>query len=98
MQVVAIRAAPEALLAGRRKQEEGFRGHEHLFSFLRAKRSGLLQRLLAAVSAVLLAAALTGVTPCSAQEVHTSEDLPLVWVLSTGGTISGRGASSTSLA
>ena len=32
------------------------------------------------------------------QEVHASKDLPLVWVLSTGGTISGKGASSTSLA
>ena len=98
MQVVAIQAAPEALLAGLREQAEGFRGREHLFSFLRAKRSGLLQRLLPAVSAVLLAVALTGVTPCSAQDAHTSKDLPLVWVLSTGGTISGRGASSTSLA
>ena len=57
-----------------------------------------LQRLLTAVSVVLLAAAHTGVTPCSAQEVLASKDLPLVWVLSTGGTISGKGASSTSLA
>jgi hypothetical protein len=98
MQLVAIQAAREGLLGGMRKKEEGFRGHEHLFSFLRAKRTGLVQRLITAVSAVLLAAALTRFTPCSAQEVHSSKDLPLVWVLSTGGTISGRGATATSLA
>lgn len=98
MQVVAIQAVPEDLLAGRRKQKEGRRGDGHLFLFLRAKRTGFLQRLIITVSAVLLVVALTGVTPCPAQEVNTSKDLPLVWVLSTGGTISGRGASSTSLA
>jgi L-asparaginase len=35
----------------------------------------------------------TGLTVCSAQ----SPDLPFVWVLSTGGTIAGRGASTTDL-
>jgi L-asparaginase type II len=35
-------------------------------------------------------------SPCSAQ--GSASELPVVWVLSTGGTISGRGASSTSLA
>ncbi len=44
---------------------------------------------------VFLAAALWPVLPASAQ---TASELPLVWVLSTGGTISGRGATSTSLA
>jgi L-asparaginase len=98
MQVVAVQAAPETLSARMRKLEEGFRANEHLFSFLLAKRSGLLQGLLTAVSVVLMTAALTDVT-CSAQDAHSSsKDLPLVWVLSTGGTISGRGASSTSLA
>jgi L-asparaginase/Glu-tRNA(Gln) amidotransferase subunit D len=37
------------------------------------------------------------VGPCAAQRANGSKDLPLVWVLSTGGTISGKGASSTSL-
>ncbi len=50
----------------------------------------------ATIAAALLASALAGVAPCSAQEAR-NKDLPLVWVLSTGGTISGRGASSTSL-
>jgi L-asparaginase len=36
--------------------------------------------------------------PCHAQSATRHDDLPLVAVLSTGGTISGRGASSTSLA
>jgi len=98
MRVVAVQAAPGGLSTGVHKLEEGFRGNEPLFSLLRANRSGLLQGLLTLVSAVLLPAALTAVT-CSAQDAHTSsKDLPLVWVLSTGGTISGRGASSTSLA
>lgn len=44
----------------------------------------------------LLAFAFTGATLGSAQEARNKE-LPLVWVLSTGGTIAGRGASSTSL-
>ena len=35
--------------------------------------------------------------PCAAQTVAAAE-LPIVWVLSTGGTISGKGAASTSLA
>ena len=73
----------------------------HLFSFLRPALTGFLHRLEAPrtiVTAVLLASAFVSVVLCSAQEVHGSNDLPLVWVLSTGGTISGRGASSTSLA
>lgn len=98
MQLVAMQATPEDLLAGMHIQEEGYRGPEHLFSFLGAKRTGLPQRLRTVISAVLVAATLTGVTPCRAQEGHTSTDLPLVWMLSTGGTISGKGASSTSLA
>ncbi|HYR45196.1 MAG TPA: asparaginase, partial [Terriglobia bacterium] len=44
----------------------------------------------------LLAFAFTGPAVGSAQEARNKE-LPLVWVLSTGGTIAGRGASSTSL-
>jgi L-asparaginase len=45
--------------------------------------------------AALLALAFTGVAPTSAQQARRT-DLPLVWVLSTGGTIAGRGPSSTS--
>lgn len=44
----------------------------------------------------LLAFAFTGPAVGSAQKAR-SKELPLVWVLSTGGTIAGRGASSTSL-
>ena len=43
-----------------------------------------------------LAAGVIGVFPSWAQQVE-KKDLPLVWVLSTGGTIAGKGASSTSL-
>ena len=49
-----------------------------------------------ATVAVYFAVVFAGVTPASAQGAQT-EDLPQVWVLSTGGTISGRGPSSTSL-
>jgi L-asparaginase len=40
---------------------------------------------------------LAGTTACLGQD-QTKKDLPLVWVLSTGGTIAGAGASSTNLA
>lgn len=49
------------------------------------------------VAPVALASAFLPVAPCAAQ-VPRRPDLPLVWVLSTGGTIAGTGASSTSLA
>ncbi len=45
----------------------------------------------------VLASGLAGTTPCWGQE-RAKNDLPLVWVLSTGGTIAGAGASSTNLA
>ena len=51
----------------------------------------------AIVLMALLASGLLDSVPGSAQEPGNTE-LPLVWVLSTGGTISGRGTSSTSLA
>jgi L-asparaginase type II len=49
------------------------------------------------IAAAVVVAGLSCASPCSAQSVG-GKALPLVWVLSTGGTISGRGASSTSLA
>jgi L-asparaginase len=45
----------------------------------------------------LVLACVPGVIPCGAQPA-ADRQLPLVWVLSTGGTISGKGATSTSLA
>ena len=51
---------------------------------------------IASLLPLALAIAIAGATPCAAQPVR--ESLPVVWVLSTGGTISGRGASSTALA
>src|SRR6195256_4379727 len=45
----------------------------------------------------VLASGLACTTPCWAQE-QARKDLPLVWVLATGGTIAGAGASSTNLA
>ena len=45
----------------------------------------------------MFASGLVGFTPCWGQE-QAKNDLPLVWVLSTGGTIAGAGASSTNLA
>jgi L-asparaginase len=45
----------------------------------------------------VLASGLACTTPCWGQE-QAKKDLPLVWVLSTGGTIAGAGASSTNLA
>ena len=47
--------------------------------------------------AALLAFVFLYAPTCPAQEAPNSTNLPLVWVLSTGGTIAGRGASSTSL-
>src|ERR1700687_4937228 len=47
--------------------------------------------------AVALLAQFAGMTPCGAQNVRNSTQLPIVWVLSTGGTISGKGASPTDL-
>ena len=49
------------------------------------------------VLVLVVASAVGAVAPCAAQQAPVSKDLPLVWVLSTGGTISGKGASSTSL-
>lgn len=48
------------------------------------------------VGAILLASGFVWIAPCAAQEL-SDKPLPLIWVLATGGTISGRGASSTSL-
>jgi L-asparaginase type II len=45
----------------------------------------------------VFASGLIGTAPCWGQE-KASNDLPLVWVLSTGGTIAGAGASSTNVA
>ena len=45
---------------------------------------------------VALLTTLGAATPCSAQSA-ASKELPLVWVLSTGGTIAGRGSSATDL-
>jgi L-asparaginase len=45
----------------------------------------------------VFASGLIGAVPCWGQE-KASNDLPLVWVLSTGGTIAGAGASSTNVA
>jgi L-asparaginase len=55
--------------------------------------TGLFLNLAAAV----LVSWLAYDTPCWAQEAG-NKDLPLVWVLSTGGTIAGAGASSTNVA
>ena len=46
---------------------------------------------------VVVLACVPGVTPCGAQPAPSAA-LPVVWVLATGGTISGKGPSSTSLA
>jgi L-asparaginase len=45
---------------------------------------------------VILPVLFAGTAPCSAQAVGTRE-LPVVWVLSTGGTIAGKGSSATDL-
>jgi L-asparaginase/Glu-tRNA(Gln) amidotransferase subunit D len=49
-----------------------------------------------ATIAVILLVLFAGTAPCSAQAVGTKE-LPVIWVLSTGGTIAGKGASATDL-
>ena len=59
-----------------------------------ATSSGRLRRVIAPV---VLAAAFQPAAPCAAQDSRNTA-LPLVWVLSTGGTIAGTGPSSTSLA
>lgn len=48
------------------------------------------------IAGALLLSVIMGIAPCSAQNA-AGRELPLVWVLSTGGTIAGTGASSTSL-
>src|SRR5437899_4285731 len=57
---------------------------------------GNMTRLLLNLAAVLVSC-LAPYTPCWAQEAGNA-NLPLVWVLSTGGTIAGAGASSTNVA
>ncbi len=56
-----------------------------------------MRKFVSFFTAVVLAASLSGMTAGWAQEAG-NKDLPLVWVLSTGGTIAGAGASSTNLA
>ena len=46
---------------------------------------------------LLVVSVVAFVAPCVAQEADAGKELPLVWVLSTGGTISGKGALSTNL-
>ena len=46
---------------------------------------------------LLLGTAISSIAPCAGQDTRAINRLPLVWVLSTGGTISGKGSSSTSL-
>jgi len=55
-----------------------------------------MNKLLVGVVSVMLVLVLGGIVPGSAQA--PSNSLPLVWVLSTGGTIAGRGASPTNVA
>jgi L-asparaginase len=54
-----------------------------------------MSKLISSFAAAALVFSLTGITTGWSQEPKT---LPLVWVLSTGGTIAGAGASSTNLA
>jgi L-asparaginase len=54
---------------------------------LKVQRTAIMAAVLAVVA---------GAAPCSAQSVPNRE-LPLVWILSTGGTIAGKGASATDL-
>ena len=56
-----------------------------------------MSKLYFSVAAAVLASALVGSMPCGGQQAGNT-DLPLVWVLSTGGTIAGAGASSTNVA
>ena len=55
-----------------------------------------MNKLLVGLVSVMLVLVLDGIVPGSAQA--PSNSLPLVWVLSTGGTIAGRGASPTNVA
>jgi len=55
-----------------------------------------MNKLLVGLVSVMLVLVLGGIVPGSAQA--PSNSLPLVWVLSTGGTIAGRGASPTNVA
>ena len=50
-----------------------------------------------AVAVAAFLSVIGGASVCSAQDVRAKE-LPLVWVLSTDGTIAGKGASATDLA
>src|SRR5438874_13749511 len=54
-----------------------------------------MSKLISSFAAAALVFSLAGITTGWSQEPKT---LPLVWVLSTGGTIAGAGASSTNLA
>jgi Asparaginase, N-terminal len=65
--------------------------------FNRGKSSGVRARRLRPAAVLLLASAVAPMAPCAGQEPPAINRLPLVWVLSTGGTISGKGSSSTSL-
>jgi L-asparaginase len=56
-----------------------------------------MTKLFLNIAAAAFSSGLACNTPCWAQEVANT-DLPLVWVLSTGGTIAGAGATSTNLA
>ena len=55
-----------------------------------------MPRLFRNLAAVVLAVGFACATACWAQQAGNT-DLPLVWVLSTGGTIAGAGASSTNV-
>src|SRR4051812_20177790 len=63
----------------------------------RCKSYGIRARRIRPAAALLLASAVSAIAPCAAQQPRVINRLPLVWVLSTGGTISGKGSSSTSL-
>jgi L-asparaginase len=100
MQVVATRPVPDEVVERRVNHRQGRRGYDHRFSSGRAKLTQLFRRSRtrwSAVSVVMVTSVVAFVWLCAAQQADVSKDLPLVWVLSTGGTISGKGASSTSL-
>ena len=63
----------------------------------RGKPFGVRARRVGPTAVLLLASGVCAVAPCAGQEPRAINRLPLVWVLSTGGTISGKGSSSTSL-
>src|SRR5262245_32452280 len=56
----------------------------------------MIQRHRLLIATLTLATGLAGLGLAQGQQVPTRK-LPLVWVLATGGTIAGRGASSTSV-